>query len=180
MGLVMRGMGDVITRPFKDRIMTRILFAGVIIAIVCYFIPELMFSGESSIHSIIMNPAHFGVTMLLIMAVLKIVLLALSFKCGYLEGPIFPTLFICTMVGLPLSLMSPGIPVGILVMCLEVAVITIALGVPLTAIFLIVVTGNTNQYMMALLVLSSVVALMMGIGLRELREKQAKNKRISS
>ncbi len=171
----MRGMGYVITRPFKDRIMTRILFAGVIIAIVCYFIPELMFSGESSIHSIIMNPAHFGVAMLLIMAVLKIVLLALSFKSGYLGGPIFPTLFICTMVGLALSLMFPGIPVGILVMCLEVAVITMALGVPLTAILLIVVIGNTNQYMMALLVLSSVVALMMGIGLREIRKKRTAN-----
>lgn len=60
-------------------------------------------------------------------------------------------------------------------MCLEVAVITMALGVPLTAILLIVVIGNTNQYMMALLVLSSVVALMMGIGLRELREKRAAN-----
>ena len=46
MGLLMQGMGNAITRVFKDRIMTRILFAGVIIGAVCYFIPELMFSGE--------------------------------------------------------------------------------------------------------------------------------------
>jgi H+/Cl- antiporter ClcA len=172
MGLVMRGMGDAIARSFKDRIMTRILFAGVIIAIICYFIPELMFSGESSIHSIINDPAHFGIALLLIMAVLKIVLLALSFKSGYLGGPIFPTLFICTMIGLALSLMFPGIPVGIFVMCLEVAVITLALGVPLTAILLIMVISSTNQYMTSLLVISAVVALVFGIALRELKEKR--------
>ena len=181
MGLVMRGMGDVIGRAFKDRIMTRILFAGVIIAIVCYFIPDLMFSGETSIHSIMMNPAQFGVAMLLIMAVLKIVLLALSFKSGFLGGPIFPTLFTCTMIGLALSLMFPGIPVGIFVMCLEVAVITLALGVPLTAILLIMVISSTNQYMTSLLVISAVVALVLGIALRELKEKRAgKEVKVSS
>jgi H+/Cl- antiporter ClcA len=173
MGLVMQGMGDIIARLFKDRIITRILFAGVIIGMICYFIPELMFSGETSIHQIINDPARFGIAMLLLMAVLKIVLLALSFKSGYLGGPIFPTLFACTMIGLALSLMLPGIPVGILVMCLEVAVITLALGVPLTAILLIVVIGNVDPNTLALLVLSSVVALMMGIGVRELREKRA-------
>jgi H+/Cl- antiporter ClcA len=173
MGLVMQGMGDAIARSFKDRIMTRILFAGVIIAIICYFIPELMFSGESSIQSIINDPAQFGIALLLIMAVLKIVLLALSFKSGYLGGPIFPTLFICTMIGLALSLMFPGIPVGIFVMCLEVAVITLALGVPLTAILLIMVISSTNQYMTSLLVISAVVALVFGIALRELKEKRA-------
>lgn len=173
MGLVMRGMGDAIARSFKDRTMTRILFAGVIIAIICYFIPELMFSGESSIHSIINDPAQFGIALLLIMAVLKIALLALSFKSGYLGGPIFPTLFICTMIGLALSLIFPGIPVGIFVMCLEVAVITLALGVPLTAILLIMVISSTNQYMTSLLVISAVVALVFGIALRELKEKRA-------
>jgi len=176
MGLVMQGMGNVIEKAFKGRIMTRILFAGVIIAAVCYVIPDLMFSGETSIQPIIMNPAQFGIALLLVMAVFKIVLLALSFKSGYLGGPIFPTLFACTMIGLALSLMFPGVPVGIFVLCLEVAVITLALGVPLTAIVLIMVIGNTNQYMTALLVLSSVVALMMGIAVRELREKRWKEK----
>jgi H+/Cl- antiporter ClcA len=175
MGLVMQGMGDAIARSFKGRIMTRILFAGVIIAIICYFIPELMFSGELSIHAIIDDPARFGIALLLIMAFLKILLLALSFKSGFLGGPIFPTLFICTMIGLALSLMFPGIPVGIIVMCLEVAVITLALGVPLTAILLIMVISSTNQYMTSLLVISAVVAMVLGIALRELREKHKVN-----
>ncbi len=176
MGLLMKGMGNAMEKAFKNRVMTRILFAGVIIAAVCYCIPELMFSGETSIHSIILNPAQFGIALLLIMAVLKVVLLALSFKSGYLGGPIFPTLFTCTMVGLALSLMFPEVPVGIFVLCLEVAVITLALGVPLTAILLVGVISSVNQDMLALLVISAVVSMVLGFSLREYREKQRKQK----
>jgi H+/Cl- antiporter ClcA len=174
-GLVMKGMGNAIERAFKDRIMTRILFAGVVIGAVCYVIPELMFSGEASIHSIISNPAQFGIALLLVMALLKVFLLALSFKSGYLGGPIFPTIFTCTMIGLALSLMFPGIPVGIFVCCLEVAVITLALGVPLTAILLIAVLSSVSQNLLALLVVSAVVAMVLGFAIRELREKRAGN-----
>lgn len=172
-GLLMKGIGNVMERAFKDRIMTRILFAGVVIGAVCYVIPELMFSGESSIHSIISDPARFGIAMLLVLAVLKVVLLALSFKSGYLGGPIFPTIFACTMIGLALSLMFPGTPVGIFVCCLEVAVITLALGVPLTAILLIAVLSSVNQNLLALLVVSAVVAMILGFIVREFREKRA-------
>ena len=173
MGLIMNGMGIAIEKAFGDKIITRILFAGIIIAVVCYFIPYLMFSGETEIHSIIASYTEIGIAMLLVMAVLKIVLLALSFKSGYLGGPIFPTIFTCTMIGLALSLVFPGVPVAIFVLCLMAAVITLALGVPLTAILLVIVIGTTNQEMMALIVLSSVVALIMGMSVRQTREKRA-------
>ncbi len=176
MGIVMKGMGIAMEKAFKDKIITRILFAGVIIAGVCYFIPELMFSGETSIHAIVENPAEFGILMLLLMAVLKIILLALSFKSGFLGGPIFPTLFACTMIGLALSLVFPTVPVGIFVLCTMAAVVTLALGAPLTAILLVIVIGSANPNMSALLVLSSVVALILGITVRQIREKRVAGK----
>jgi H+/Cl- antiporter ClcA len=163
-------------KAFKDKIITRILFAGVIIAGVCYFIPELMFSGETTIHAIVENPAEFGIFMLLLMAVLKIILLALSFKSGFLGGPIFPTLFACTMIGLALSLVFPTVPVGIFVLCTMGAVITLALGAPLTAILLVIVIASTNPNMSALIVLSSVVALIIGITVRQNRERRIAGK----
>jgi len=176
MGLTMEGMGIAMEKVFGDKIITRILFAGIIIAVVCYFIPDLMFSGETEIHSIIASYAEIGIAMLLVMAVLKVVLLALSFKSGYLGGPIFPTIFTCTMIGLALSLVFPGIPVAIFVLCLMAAVITLALGAPLTAILLVIVIGTTNQEMMALIVLSSVVALIIGMEVRQIREERAAGK----
>jgi H+/Cl- antiporter ClcA len=176
MGLAMQGIGAVMEKTFNDKVIIRILAAGIIIAAVCYFIPDLMFSGETQIHSIVASYTEIGIVMLLVMAVLKALLLALSFKSGYLGGPIFPTIFTCTMIGLALSLVFPSVPVGIFVLCIMAAVITLALGVPLTAILLVIVIGTTNQEMMALIVLSSVVALIIGMSVRQIREKRAAGK----
>ena len=94
-GISFQSVGAAMDRVFKDRFIVRVMSGGIIIAIVVYFLPELMFSGESQIHTIIDNPAAYGVLTLLAFAILKVLLLALSFKSGYLGGPIFPTLFAC-------------------------------------------------------------------------------------
>ena len=176
MGLAMKGIGIAVEKVFGDKIITRILCAGVVIGVVCYFIPDLMFSGQSTILDIIENSAQIGILMLLFMAVMKVLLLALSFKSGYLGGPIFPTIFTCTMIGLVLSLVFPGIPAGIFVLCIMAAVVTVALGAPLTAILLVFVVSRADQNTAALFVVSSVVALIIGIALRQKREKRAAGK----
>lgn len=172
MGLAMQGVGTAMDRIFQDNSIPRILCGGSIIAVVCYFIPDLMFSGETTIHAIIQNPAQAGIMMLVFMAVLKVLLLALSFKSGYLGGPIFPTVFACTMIGLALSLEFPQIPAGIFVLCIIAAVVTLALGAPLTAILLVAVMSSADQNMVILVLISSVVALVIGIKIRQIRENR--------
>jgi H+/Cl- antiporter ClcA len=172
-GLSMQGMGKIIERTFGDRVIARILAAGVIIAIIGYFIPQLLFSGEVQIHTIIENPAEVGIALLLLMAIVKILLLALSFKSGYLGGPIFPILFSCTMIALALNLAFPSVPLSILVLCIESAAITLALGAPLTAILLVTVVGTASQYEIALLVLSAVTAMVLALAFREIRERRS-------
>jgi H+/Cl- antiporter ClcA len=172
-GLSMQGIGKIIERTFGGRVIARILAAGVIIAVIGYFIPQLLFSGEVQIHTIIENPAEVGIALLLLMAILKILLLALSFKSGYLGGPIFPILFSCTMIALALNLAFPSVPLSILVLCIESAAITLALGAPLTAILLVTVVGTASQYEIALLVLSAVTAMALALAFRELRERRS-------
>lgn len=169
MGLSMQAAGRVMERAFGDAVITQTLAAGVIIACIGYFIPEVLFSGEGQIHGILADPARFGVGMLLFMAILKVLLLALSFKSGYLGGPIFPVIFSSTLVGLALHLLFPGIPVSIFVLCIEVAAIALALGAPLTAILLVVVVGTADQNMIVLLVISAVTAMLLGAAAKERR-----------
>jgi len=169
MGLSMQAAGSVMERVFGDAVILRVLAAGVVIACIGYFIPELLFSGEGQIRGILADPARFGVGMLLFMAILKILLLALSFKSGYLGGPIFPVIFSSTLVGLALNLLFPGIPVSIFVLCIEVAAIALALGAPLTAILLVVVVGTADQNMIVLLVISAVTAMLLGAAAKERR-----------
>ncbi|MDD1708051.1 MAG: chloride channel protein, partial [Methanoregulaceae archaeon] len=143
---------------------------------VCYFLPELLFSGEAQIHTIVDNPAAFGIGMLLLLGILKLVLFSLSFKGGFLGGPVFPILFASTMVGLALSLAIPGIPVGIFVLCIEAATIAFALGAPLTAILLIIVLSNPSPYLAALVVTSAVTALVFGALIKPVMERRIHEK----
>ena len=173
MGISMKGAGKLMDRVFGDKVVLRTLGAGVVVAVVCYFIPEVMFSGEAQIHTLIDNSVQVGAAMLLLYAVLKILLLAISFKGGYIGGPIFPILFSSTMIGLALSLIFPAVPVSILVLCIEVAAITLALGAPLTSILLVAVVGSADPHMLALLVLSAVTAMILAQALKQAREKRS-------
>ena len=159
-GVSMQATGKVMDRVFGDAVLTRVLAAGVVIAAVGYAIPELLFAGEAQIHGIIADPARFGAVMLLGMAIAKILLLSLSFKSGYIGGPLFPIIFSSTLVGLALSLVFPGTPVAILVLCVEAAALTFALGAPLTSILLIMIVGTADQNMIVLLTLSAVTAML--------------------
>ena len=172
-GLSMQKIGTIMEKSFHDKPVQRILAAGIVIAAIGYYFPNLLFSGEKQIHSIIQNPSEFGITMLLIMAILKILLLALSLKSGYLGGPIFPILFSSTMIALALNLAFPGVPLCILVMCIETAAITLALGAPLTAILLVAVVGTANPYMLSLLTLSAVTAMILSLAFTKKKENRS-------
>ena len=171
-GVSFQVFGRVMGR-FGERVVLRTMVAAVVIAIVVYFYPELMFDGYSQIKPIIQNPAQYGVLLLLLFALLKILLLGLSFKSGYLGGPTFPTLFSCTMVAMALSLLFPAIPVSILVLCIEAAAVSLLLNAPLAAILLVAVVGTANAYMIALLCLSTVTAMFVGFGVKRLMARRA-------
>jgi H+/Cl- antiporter ClcA len=172
-GVATQVFGTLIARVFKERVMARALAAGVVISVVGVLIPELLFSGEESIHTIIADPAKYGVGLLLLMALLKILLLALSFKSGYLGGPVFPVLFASTMIALALHLVFTSVPLSILVLCIEGPAIALALSAPLTAILLVVVIGTAGPNEIALIVVATVVGLLIGTAARALMARRA-------
>jgi H+/Cl- antiporter ClcA len=171
-GFSMKGIGGIMERAFGDRILPRIMTAAVIIAAVGCFLPVLLFSGEMQIHRILEDPAGVGVTMLFLYAILKILLLALSFKSGYIGGPIFPVLFSSTMLGLALALIFPSVPVAIFVLCIEAAAFALALGAPLTAIILVLVVSNPGSIMMVLVATSATTALVLGALMTQLKARR--------
>ena len=166
-GVSFQVFGKATDLVFKDRFVARVMVAGVIIAIVGYFLPELLFSGESQIHPIINNPAAYGVLMLLAFAILKILLLGLSFKSGYLGGPIFPTLFSSTMVALAISLLFPSVPLALLFTCTVAATIALVLRAPLAAILLTITITTANTYELGYISLATATALIIGAAFRQ-------------
>ncbi len=61
----------------------------------------------------------------------------------------------------------PGVPVAILVLCIETAALTLALGAPLTVILLVAIVGTADQYTIVLLALSAVTAMLIGARVKE-------------
>jgi H+/Cl- antiporter ClcA len=158
----MQLFGQLIPRLFGQHVVLRSLVAGVVIGVIGVPLPELMFSGEQQVHTIVADPAQYGVALLLLLALLKPLLLALSFKSGYLGGPIFPVIFACTMLGMALHLVFVDVPLSILVLCIEGPAVALALSAPLTAIVLVVIVGSSSPDTMALIVLSTAVGVLIG------------------
>jgi len=93
---------------FEGREVERALAAGVIFSIVGVVAPILLFSGETQIKTIVADPAAYGPVVLIAMALVKLALLAVAFKSGFLGGPTFPAIFASTCVALAISLLFPG------------------------------------------------------------------------
>ncbi len=168
-GLSMQGIGRLVERVFKDYVILPLLAAGAVVALVGYFVPELLFSGEDQIHAIIADPVAFGAAMLLAMAVMKILLLALSFRSGFIGGPIFPILFSSTMIGLAINQVFPEVPVSICVLCIEASTLALALRAPLTAILLVAVVGTADSITVLLITISSVTAMILAAEIQRRR-----------
>ncbi len=151
----------VMDRLFGERMVLRVLAAGAVIGAVCFVFPELLFSGESQIHDFVGSPALYGAGMLLLLAVLKLVLFGVSIKAGYIGGPIFPIIFSCTLIGLALNLLVPGIPSAVFVLCIMAGALAVAMGIPLTAVLLVTLLSGADQDMILLLVLSISTALLL-------------------
>jgi H+/Cl- antiporter ClcA len=175
-GVSFQSIGKIMDVTFKGRFIARIMAAGAIIAVIVYFIPEVMFSGESQIHTIIANPSMYGAMMLLGFAILKVLLLALSFKSGYLGGPIFPTLFASTMVALAISLVFPSLPVALLITGIEAAAVALVLRAPLAAILLVSVVATSNIIEIAYVTLATATALVVGAGFTRIMAQRAAKK----
>jgi H+/Cl- antiporter ClcA len=166
-------------KRFDEKVVLRALVAGIITGVVVYFIPEVSFSGEAQIHIIVGSAATYGITMLMLFAVLKILLLAVAFKGGFLGGPTFPILFSCTMIGLAIGLAFPGVPIILLVTCIEGAAIALLFGGPLTAILLVgavATEGLTDVYLDGLIIVAIITAMIIGLFLRSTLEKRTAKK----
>ncbi|MDD1654671.1 MAG: hypothetical protein LUO91_03070, partial [Methanomicrobiales archaeon] len=73
------------------------------------------------------------------------------------------------------SLVFPSVPVGLLVMCIEAAAFALALGVPITAILLIIVMSNPSAELTVLIILSAVTGLILGALVKQMGARRTPN-----
>ncbi len=139
---------------FEGREVERALLAGLIFSGVGVVAPIVLFSGESQIKTVVADPAHYGPVQLLLMALVKLALLAVAFKSGFLGGPTFPAIFASTCVALALSLVFPGLPVDVLIGGVMAGFLLVLFKAPFMVILLTVVMLQAGAELTALIVLA--------------------------
>lgn len=157
MQVAQAGFGRLANRPVE-----RALVAGVIFSVVWIVAPVLLFSGERQIRDIVADPDAYGFWLLLLLAIAKLALLAVSFKSGFMGGPTFPVIFAATSVALAIDSVLPDvglvfIEAGVLAGALMTLFRTPLMVILLTGFFL-----SANTDLMTLIVISvvTVVALL--------------------
>jgi H+/Cl- antiporter ClcA len=138
----------------KDRVVERALVAGAIFSAVGAFAPILLFSGESQVQEVVADPSKYGLWALVGMALVKLALLAVAFKSGFLGGPTFPAIFAATCVALAVSQAFPDLRVDVLIGAVMAGFLMVLFRAPLMVILLTMVMLQATSELAALIVLA--------------------------
>jgi len=144
---------------FKGREVERALVAGVVFSVVGVVAPILLFSGETQIRTISADPAQYGVALLVAMALVKLALLAVAFKSGFLGGATFPAIFASVCVALAISLLFPGVRSDVIIGGIMAGFLVVLFKAPFMVILLTVVMLQANVELTALIVLAVAAVL---------------------
>ncbi len=139
---------------FQGRVVERALVAGLIFSAVGVVAPILLFSGETQIQSIVADPAQYGAPTLLLMAVVKLALLAVAFKSGFLGGPTFPAIFASVCLALAISLLFPSVRIDVLIGGVMAGFLLVLFKAPFMVILLTAVMLQASTELVALIVLA--------------------------
>ena len=138
----------------EGREVERALVAGAIFSVVGMVAPILLFSGETQILEVVADPAAYGALTLLAMALVKLALLAVAFKSGFLGGPTFPAIFASVCVALAIGLVLPGIPLEVIVGGTMAGFLMVLFKAPFMVILLTAIMLGASVDLTALIVLA--------------------------
>ena len=167
-GIMNKAFGRLNSRPVG-----RAIIGGIIIGLIGSFLPLTLYSGQNELLQIIHNPAAFGIGILLVMMLLKMLLTSTSFATGFEGGPVFPLLFIGGTLGLALSEILTFIPQGVGVTAGMAGVACAVFPLPLTITLLLGLLGGQTD-LLPVIAIGAVTGFIVSKALTPLLPKQGK------
>jgi H+/Cl- antiporter ClcA len=143
----------------QGREVERALAAGLVFSAVGMFAPILLFSGETQVQAVAADPAKYGPAVLVLMALVKLALLAVAFKSGFLGGPTFPAIFASVCVALAISLLAPGLPVDVVIGGVMTGFLVVLFKAPLMVILLTATMLQANLELIGLTLLAAAAVM---------------------
>ena len=157
-GVLMRASGAIFGR-LSQRVLLRALIGGLIAGCIGVFIPVASFSGEAQIFTLIGDPSRYSEVELVGLALLKLSLLAVAFKTGFLGGPTFPSIFAATAVGIAINAAFPGLPLVVILAGIIAGQIMMLFTAPFMVILFVAFFLSANTNVLVLVIIAVAVAM---------------------
>lgn len=155
---------------FNKRPVIRVIIGGLVIGLIGSFLPMTLYSGQNQLLQIVRSPASFGIGILLLLMLVKILLTSTSFATGFDGGPIFPLLFIGGVLGQVLSGVLTFIPQGVGVLAGMAGTACVFLPLPLSIILILGLFGGQTD-LIPVIVIGAVTGFVMSKAVTPLLQK---------
>ncbi|WP_051038143.1 chloride channel protein [Thalassoporum mexicanum] len=155
---IFRAVGYLFQFIEHDQILSATL-GGLAIGLIALFLPQTLFFSEAQIHDVIETGMTLGVSMLLLIAVAKMLAISFTLHSGFLGGFIFPLFFIGANVGLAIALAVPQIHPTVGMICLMAAMNVAVTKTPISSSIILSVLSDTA--MLPVIVIASFVSFLL-------------------
>ncbi len=169
--LVFRTVGW-LTRPLEHRTILLATLGGLSIGLIALVFPQTLFFGEREIETIIETGSTFGVTMLLLIGLAKMLAISCTLHSGFRGGFIFPLFYIGAAVGLAIALGFPQVNPTIGMVCMMAAVNVAITKTPISTTVILSVLSDTA--MVPVIVIASLTSFLLTINLSMIKTQRAR------
>lgn len=156
--LVFRVVGY-LTEPLHHQTVLLATLGGLSIGLIALVFPQTLFFGEKQIDTIIEHGASYGIALLLMIGLAKMLAISCTLHSGFRGGFIFPLFYIGSAIGLAISLGFPQIHPTIAMVCLMAAVNVAITKTPISTTVILSVIADTS--MVPVIVLASFTSLLL-------------------
>jgi H+/Cl- antiporter ClcA len=118
------------------------LAGGAVTVVVAVVSPYLLFSGQSQLPTLLQDAAKLGAPALLGLGIAKLALHTWGVSTAYFGGPIFPTIFAGTCIGLAINQIVPAIPPAVAVMATIAGMTAVVTVAPLSMTLLLAIMSG--------------------------------------
>lgn len=169
--LVFRTVGWLI-KPLEHRTILLATLGGLSIGLIALVFPQTLFFGEREIETIIETGSTFGVTMLLLIGLAKMLAISCTLHSGFRGGFIFPLFYIGAAVGLAIALGFPQVHPTIGMVCMMAAVNVAITKTPISTTVILSVLSDTA--MVPVIVIASLTSFLLTINLNMIKTQRAR------
>lgn len=145
---------------------------GLSIGLIALVFPQTLFFGEREIETIIQTGATFGVAMLMMIGLAKMLAISCTLHSGFRGGFIFPLFYIGAAVGLAIALGFPQVHPTIGMVCMMAAVNVAITKTPISTTVILSVLSDTA--MVPVIVIASLTSFLLTLNLNMIKTQRSR------